>query len=214
MVMIISYLGKQFFKLSFGDTVLAFNPISKDSKNSVKPSKFGANIVLGSTNHPDYNGFEMTAHGETVPFVIDGPGDYEVKGIAIKGFLSESMVDGAPHINTIYTLSFDSISICFLGALSTDKISPDTLEALGSPDILFVPIGGNGVLTPGAAAKFALTLDPNIIIPMDYGDEMTTDALKLFFKEIGEEKVAPVEKLTLKKKDLEGKEGEVMVLAY
>jgi L-ascorbate metabolism protein UlaG (beta-lactamase superfamily) len=212
--MIISYLGKQFFKLSFGDTVLAFNPISKDSKNPVKPSKFGADIVLGSTNHPDYNGFDMTAHGETVPFIIDGPGDYEVKGIAIKGFLSESQVGGAYHVNTIYTLSFDSISICFIGALGNEKISPDTLELLGSPDILFIPIGGNGVLTPAAAAKFALTLDPKLIIPMDYGDEMTPEALKLFFKEIGEEKVAPVDKLTLKKKDLEGKEGDVVVLSY
>ncbi len=212
--MIISYLGKQFFKLSFGDTVLAFNPISKDSKNPVKPSKFGADIVLGSTNHPDYNGFEMTAHGETVPFIIDGPGDYEVKGIAIKGLLSESQVGGTHHVNTIYTLSFDSISICFIGALGNEKVSPDTLELLGSPDILFIPIGGNGVLTPASSAKFALTLDPKLIIPMDYGDEMTSDALKIFFKEIGEEKVAPVDKLTLKKKDLEGKEGEVAVLSY
>jgi superfamily II helicase len=38
------------------------------------------------------------------------------------------------------------------------------------------------------------------------------NALKTFLKEEGSEDVKPVEKLTLKKKDLEGKEGEVVVL--
>jgi len=39
------------------------------------------------------------------------------------------------------------------------------------------------------------------------------DALKKFLKEEGAEGQGPVDKLTLKKKDLEGKEGEVVVLA-
>ena len=47
-----------------------------------------------------------------------------------------------------------------------------------------------------------------MIIPMDYDDS----SLKLFLKEAGEEKAEVVDKLTLKLKDLEGKEGEVVVL--
>jgi hypothetical protein len=43
---------------------------------------------------------------------------------------------------------------------------------------------------------------------MDYDDA----SLKAFLKEIGEEKAEVVDKLTLKRKDLEGKEGEVIVL--
>jgi hypothetical protein len=44
---------------------------------------------------------------------------------------------------------------------------------------------------------------------MDY-DQNT---LKLFLKEMGEEKLEALDKLTLKKKDLEGKEGEVIILS-
>jgi hypothetical protein len=44
---------------------------------------------------------------------------------------------------------------------------------------------------------------------MDYDDT----SLKSFLKEIGEDKVAAVDKLTLKAKDLDGKEGEVVVLS-
>ena len=43
---------------------------------------------------------------------------------------------------------------------------------------------------------------------MDY-DEKT---LKAFLQEMGEEKGEVIEKLTIKKKELEGKEGEVFVL--
>jgi hypothetical protein len=43
---------------------------------------------------------------------------------------------------------------------------------------------------------------------MDYDDA----SLKAFLKELGEEKAEVVDKLTLKKKDLDTKEGEVIVL--
>ena len=51
--MVISFLGAQFFKVSFGDTTLAFNPISKRSK--LKQARFGADIALISVNHVDFN---------------------------------------------------------------------------------------------------------------------------------------------------------------
>src|SRR3984885_5824382 len=98
--MIITYLGGEFIKVQFGDTVLAFNPISKDSK--LKTSKFGADIVLSSLNHPDMNGVDQISFGDKKPFVISGPGEYEVKGVFIKGLPSESNYDGEKRINTIY----------------------------------------------------------------------------------------------------------------
>ena len=52
-----------------------------------------------------------------------------------------------------------------------------------------------------------------IVIPMDYGNDMIKDSLKMYLKEAGFDKVAPIDKLTLKRKDLDGKDGEVMVLA-
>ena len=63
------------------------------------------------------------------------------------------------------------------------------------------------------ANKLAVTLEPKIIIPMHYGEVGIDNALKKFIKEAGEEGVKPIDKLTLKKKDLEGKEGEVVILS-
>lgn len=207
--MIITYLGKQFFKIGQGSLTVAFNPISKDSKYSEKASRFGSDIALSTINHPDYNGFDMVSHGDTVPFEIKGPGDYEIKDIFIKGIMTNTEIGGKKYINTIYYLSIENISLCFLGAISDEKLNASVREQIESPDILFVPIGNNDLLDPTEAYKLAVTLEPKIIIPMDY-DEKT---LKAFLKEAGQEKVIPTDKFAIKAKELIGREGEIIVLS-
>ncbi len=207
--MIISYLGGEFVKVQFGDITLAFNPISKDSE--LKQSRFGADIVLISTHHKDMNGIEQVSHGEKKPFAVTGPGEYEIRGVFIKGLPSETKYGGESLINTIYTVSLENMNICFLGGLSNSELKAETIEALDDIDILFVPIGGEGVLEPGKAYKLAVSLGAKIIIPIHYGDVGNKDALKVFLKEAGENPES-IAKLTLKKKDLDGKDGDVIVL--
>jgi L-ascorbate metabolism protein UlaG (beta-lactamase superfamily) len=205
--MIITYYGKQFFKIAQGEMVLATNPVSKSSKSGIA-THFGADIALSTINHSDYNGLEQLTHGDRAPFAATGPGDYEVKEIFIKGAMSETLIDGKKYVNTVYALTVDGINIAFLGALSNEELSKDAREAIDGPDILFVPIGGGGVLDAKTAAKLSASLEPKLIIPMDYD----AGALKTFLKELGEDQAEVVDKLTLKRKDLEGKEGDVVVL--
>jgi L-ascorbate metabolism protein UlaG (beta-lactamase superfamily) len=207
--MIITYLGGEFVKVQFGDTILAFNPVSKDSK--LKTSKFGADIVLSSLNHTDMNGIDQVSFGDKRPFVINGPGEYEVKGVFIKGLPSETGYGGEKRANTIYSVALEGMNICFLGAINTPELPKETDEGIDGVDILFVPIGGDGVLNPTQAYKLAVSISPKIIIPVHYGDVGGKDALKQFLKEAGESP-KPEGKLTLKKKDLDGKEAEVVVL--
>lgn len=205
--MIITYYGKQFFKITQGEMVLATNPISKDSKSG-SGAKFGADIAFVTTNHPDYNGVDQLVYGDREPFVVRGPGDYEVKEIFIKGILSEGPEKPHKHVNTIYYFAVDSINICFLGAITNGSLSKDAGEALSESDIVFVPLSADAGLDVKSAAKLASSLEPKIIIPMDY-DAAT---LKSFLKELGEENAEKVDKLTLKRKDLDGKSGEVIIL--
>ena len=208
--MIITYHGKQFFKLQQGDTIVALNPISKDSKYKDKIARFGSSLVLSTTNHPDYNGIETVTYGDQEPIAITGPGDYEVKDIFIKGILTRTTLDKKEYINTVYNMMLEGISISVLGALGKPLEAAER-EGIESPDILFVPIGdGENLLDPKAAYKLAVSLEPGIIIPTDYDEK----DLKAFLKEAGAEKVEVVDKLVLKKKDLADKQGEVFVLSY
>ncbi|MFC1731330.1 MBL fold metallo-hydrolase [candidate division KSB1 bacterium] len=209
--MIITHHGGEFIKITRGDSTLAFNPISKESKLS--GPKFGADIVLISTKDKDFNGVEQVTRGDQKPFVVHGPGEYEVEKIFIKGFPSVSLYGGVERPNTIYIVTLEGMNICFLGALSDSKIDPKILEDVDGIDLLFVPIGGSGVLTPAEAHSVGVKLEAKIIIPMHYDGIGEKDSLKAFLKEGGAEKEKPVDKLTVKKRDVEGRTGDIVVIS-
>lgn len=204
--MVISYMGGQNFKISQGDLTLSYNPPSKNSKLST--SKFGADIALVSLNHDDFNGIENAAFGEREPFVISGPGEYEVKDVAVRGFGMPAEYGKKKTINTIYSVSLDGMNLCFMGALQSADLPATAKQELDEIDILFLPIGKE-TLEQSEGYKLAVRLEPRVIIPMQY----EAGELKSFLKEAGAEGTKPVEKLTVKRKDLEGKEGEIVVLS-
>ena len=204
--MIITYLGLETFKLQVGDLTLALNPPSKDSPHKV--SKFGADITLSSLVHEDMDGGADFFFGEKKPFIIKGPGEYEVKEVFIKGFQGLSEYDGETRINTIYTILFDNMKLCFLGSQSSRSLSAEAKEGIGEVDVLFVPIGGEGVLDPASAYQLAVSLEPKLIIPMHYDKK----SLETFLKEGSQQAADMVEKLTIKRKDIEAKEGEIIVV--
>jgi hypothetical protein len=205
--MVISYLGGECFKVSQGDLTLSFNPPGKGS--SLASAKFGADIALVSLDHKDFNGVENAAFGERQPFVIEGAGEYEVKEVAVRGFGTPSKYGGKDTINTLYSVTLEGMNLCFLGALGTAELPAAAKQELDDIDILFVPVGGEDVLGHAAAYKLAVQLGPKAVVPMHYSPA----ALKSFLKEAGAEDTKPQEKLTVKKKDLEGKEAEIVVLS-
>jgi hypothetical protein len=204
--MIITYLGLETFKLQMGDLTLALNPPSKDSFHKV--SKFGADITLSTLMHEDMNGGGEFTFGEKKPFIIKGPGEYEVKGVFIRGLPGESGYEGEKLINTIYTIVLDNMRVCFLGAQNSKTLSAETKEGIGEVDVLFVPIGGEGVLDAASGYQLAVSLEPKLIIPMHYDKK----SLETFLKEGSQQAADMVEKLTIKRKDVEGKEGEIVVV--
>jgi L-ascorbate metabolism protein UlaG (beta-lactamase superfamily) len=211
--MIITHYGASFFKISFGDTTIACNPISKDSK--LKQTRFGADIALVTLEHPDTNGVEQVTHGDKTPFVARGPGEYEVKDVLIRGYPTVSEYGGKELINTVYLVSMEKMHLLFLGALGTKELPSDLKEVLDAVDILFVPIGGSGVLEPSVAHALSVSIEPKICIPMHHQGGGSPKALELFMKEVGQDSdnVQKVDKLTVKPKDIEGKENEVVIIS-
>jgi L-ascorbate metabolism protein UlaG (beta-lactamase superfamily) len=203
---VITYLGGQNFKVTQGDLTLALNPPSKDSQ--LKASKFGADVTLVSMDHEDFNGVENTVFGERQPFIIKGPGEYEVKGVQVRGFASKSLHGGSESINTIYAINLEGMNLVFLGALGEADLPQAAKEDLDDIDVLFVPIGGKGMLSEAESYKLAVSLGPKAVVPMSYD----AAGLKSFLKEAGAEEVKPIDKLTVRKKDLDGKEAEIMIL--
>jgi L-ascorbate metabolism protein UlaG (beta-lactamase superfamily) len=206
--MVISYYGGQSFKVSFGDTTLAFNPASKTSKLA-EVVKYGADAAFVTFWHKDFNGVTEVKHGSKEPFVADNPGEFEIGSVVARGFGVATTYDKVESFNTIFQVRLEEMNMVFLGALSDPEIDPKILGELGDIDILFVPIGGGDVLEVPQAAKLANKLEAKLVIPMQYD----ATALQTFLKEESKDGLKPVDKLTIKRKDVALMEGEVVVLS-
>ncbi len=199
--MVITYYGNTYFKLTLGDLTIATNPPSK----TLKPSRFGADIALITTNVPEANDPETVSLGDKEPFVIDSAGSYEVHELFVAGAPSTISVGKDEKINTVYGFELDGIKIAFLGLVNDEKsFSSEAKEIASQADMVFVSVGDD----PSGAYKTATSFDPNVIIPMNYD----ADGLKKFLKEGGQEKNEVQDKATLKRRDLDGKEGQIIVL--
>ncbi len=212
--MVITHHGGQCFKVTFGDLTLVFDPVSK--AGTLPAVRFGADIALVSRNHPDMNGTDEVSFGGKEPFLIKGPGEYEHSGVTVQGFLTKSQYalpkGQLDAVNTVYAVTLEGMTLVHLGALSDAVLSHEAREAIDEIDVLFVPVGGDGVLSPAEASKLAVSLQPKIIIPMHWEGMGEKDALDSFLKEEGSKDAEKVDKLMLKKKDTLEKDGAIIVL--
>lgn len=211
--MVITHHGGQCFKVTFGDLTLVFDPVSKGG--TLPAVRFGADIALVSRNHPDMNGLEEVSFGGKEPFAITGPGEYEKEGVTVQGFLTKSEY-GLPKgesqaVNTVYAVKLEGMTLVHLGALADGALPPDAKEAIDEIDVLFVPVGGDGVLDAAEASKLATMLEPKVVIPMHWSGMGAAKSLDQFIKEEGAE-AEKVDKLTLKKKDAAVKDGAIIVV--
>lgn len=211
--MVITHHAGQCFKVTFGDLTLVFDPISKGG--TLPSVRFGADIALVSRNHPDMNGVAEVTYGEKEPFAVRGPGEYEYGGVTVQGFLTKSEYgikkDSAPAMNTIYSVKLEGMTLVHLGALSDSQLPPEAKEGIDEIDVLFVPVGGDGVLNAAQAAKLTTMLEPRIIIPMHWSGMGEAKALDHYLKEEGGS-TEKTDKLTLKKKDALDKNGDIIVI--
>lgn len=205
--MILTYHSGACVRASAGDTTVVFAPVSKQSKN-FKPTNFGADVAFIPLNHSDMNGAEEASRGDKKPFVVFGPGEYEVKEIVASGFPTVQKDKKDDLINTVYSLKFDGLNVLYLGCLATQELPKEVME-MDAPDILIIPVGGGQVLSPADAQKLAVKLEAKVVIPIMSDDK----SLKQFLKEAGAEGTKAEEKLTLKPRDVAGKQNEVVVLS-
>jgi L-ascorbate metabolism protein UlaG (beta-lactamase superfamily) len=152
------------------------------------------------------NGIDFANNSGKNAFLLHSPGEYEVKGVTIKGIQTKFK----EKINTIFTFTFDNIKVCVLGAIN-EKLEADVKDQIGDIDMLFVPVSDDKektFLNPKDAVYVANSLNAKVVIPVGY-DEMS---LPTFLKESGSVGLQPVEKLTIKKKEIDTKDGEVVYL--
>lgn len=203
----ITSLGHASFKIRGKQATLVTDPYDPSLVGLKFPRNIEADIVTVSHDHPDHN-YVTAVSGQ--PFVIRGPGEYEVKGVAMVGIATfhDEAGGGKRGRNTLYRIDIDGVSLVHLGDLG-HKLTSEQLDALDGVDILLTPVGGFYTIDAGVAAQIVGDLEPKIVIPMHYNRAgLNQDGfgelqpVSAFLKEIGKEGVAPQPKLTISKDKL------------
>ncbi len=134
---------------------------------------------------------------------IEGPGEYEVGEVSIRGVRALRHIDTSADepISTMYRIEIGDVRLAVVGNIDA-KLSEEQLEAIGVVDILVVPVGGNGyTLDAVSATTIAKQIDPRVVIPVHYADdalkyEVPQDGVDEFIKDLA----APVEPVGAKYK--------------
>src|SRR3989344_3209694 len=167
--MTITYRGHSCFKLQGKVGAVVTDPYD-DAVGFSLPS-LSADMVTVSHQHHDHNHITKvtgTARRER-PFIIAHLGEYEVRGISVFGVKSyhDNNQGSEQGVNSIFTIVVDGVRACHLGDLG-HELDEATLNAIGSVDVLFVPVGGIFTIDAKQAVAVARAIDPYYVIPMHY----------------------------------------------
>lgn len=211
--MIITYYGHSCFKIQDktgqDGITLATDPF--DKKIGLKTPNFESDIITVSHDHYDHNNVKALRGN---PFVVDMPGEYDRKGILIRGIKSGHGGGKDDVVNIIFRMEIDDISVTHLGDLG-HVLENEQLEFVAGTDILMVPVGGKYTLDAKKAVEVINQAEPRIIIPMHYKLKSTAidiDGVDKLIKELGLP-VSEEVKLNIKKKDLPQEDMELVVLS-
>jgi len=199
--MYISWYGQSSFKIENKNTSVLLDPFSSKEVGLRGPN-LKSDIVIFSKK------INKGKISERDIFLIDGPGEYEVKNIFIYGFSFEEK-------KTIYLIEIDQIKIGYLGEINK-LLKSEIIEKLSDIDLLIIPVGNKKtLLSPKKAMELIREIKPAIVIPSCYrlpDLQIPLEPLEKFLKEAGIKNFEPVNRLKVKKTELEKEKMKIIVL--
>jgi len=166
----IRYLGHAAFFITTADgTKIVTDPYEPGGFGGAigyGPLKEPADFVTVSHQHADHNYVKMVPGN---PMVISRAGEETHDGILFRALTTHHDASrGAERgANVVRVIEADGITVCHLGDLG-HTLSPEEATALGSLDVLLVPVGGTFTVDAKGATAVVNRLRPRIAIPMHY----------------------------------------------
>ena len=176
--------------------------------------KLKADIVTVSHDAPGHANYDAVKGAQ---HVIDGAGEFEIGGV----FITAVQTAGGGKKtkdktrNTLYVFDYEGITVAHLGDLQ-EVPTQSEVEALGTVNVLLIPVGGGSSLNAAKAAEVVSVIEPNLVVPMHYSTDsakIKLEPLSKFLKEMGLGKTESQPSLKATRSSLP-QETKVVVLDY
>jgi L-ascorbate metabolism protein UlaG (beta-lactamase superfamily) len=210
----ITALGHSGFRLRGKETTVIIDPPATTLGSSLKG--ITADIICVTHNHSGHSNIQGI--GGT-PYIVSGPGEYEVGGVLITGLRTyhDDKKGEERGSNTVYIIHMDDIVFCHLGDIGHTLNASQQQEASGA-DVLMVPVGGHSTIGAKEAVELVGELEPSYVIPMHYranqSNELTSrlEPVDTFLKAMGVAQIDPVTRLTVTRSTIPA-EPQVIILS-
>ena len=176
--------------------------------------KLKADIVTVSHDAPGHSNMDVV---KGTQHIIDGAGEFEIGSVFITAVQTAGGGKRTKNetCNTLYVFDYEGITVAHLGDLQ-EVPTQSELEALGTVNVLLLPVGGGNSLNAAKAAEVVSVIEPNLVIPMHYATDaskLKLDPLNKFLKEMGLGKIEAQPSLKVTRSGLP-QETKVVVLDY
>jgi L-ascorbate metabolism protein UlaG (beta-lactamase superfamily) len=189
--MIIKWFGQTAIQIKSENKIIVIDPLSK--KSGLAQPKLRADILAISNQSDQIDPKAVKSRKKRKLFKIDGPGEYEVGGVMIKGIgLKKNVI--------AYTIYQEDISIAHLGNINQKELSEKQLEEFNNVDILLIPVGNKNSINGETAVDISQQIEPRIVIPIYFsikGLKKKLDSLDKFLKYEGAKNIKPIEELDI-----------------
>jgi L-ascorbate metabolism protein UlaG (beta-lactamase superfamily) len=192
----LTWYGRTCVRIRGRDAVVVADPY----QSVVGPTGRGITGDIVTFSHPDDTPLrrakgKASRDGQTLlptslddAFVLDGPGEYEVKEVLVTGVRTyrDDERGSSAGKGVSFVVEVDGVHTIHLGDIG-HLLSEEKLGDIGSVDIACVPLGG--ALAPTKAAALVAQLDPRIVVPMPVCEDEAdcAEVLAKFFHEMGTE---------------------------
>ena len=175
----VEWYGQSAFRLTDGASTVFIDPFDDMSLLRERGRRWeyppiadvDADLLLVTHEHVDHNGVAALGGGPVTLRSTAGCLSSPIGEVLAVASEHDQVAGTERGPNTLFAFTLAGRRIAHLGDLGHAALRDEQGEALGTVDLLFVPVGGGPTIGAEQAARVAAVLGASVIVPMHYRTE-------------------------------------------
>jgi L-ascorbate metabolism protein UlaG (beta-lactamase superfamily) len=172
----VEWYGQSAFRLSAAEATVAIDPFADVSGLTARGIQFEyppianltADLVLVTHEHVDHNGVAAVAGTPAVLRSTAGHLDSPVGEVLAIASEHDPAAGTERGPNTVFAFELEGTRVCHFGDFGQAALREEQARAIGSVDLLFIPVGGGPTIDAAQAREIVALLAPRWVVPMHY----------------------------------------------
>jgi L-ascorbate metabolism protein UlaG (beta-lactamase superfamily) len=172
----VEWYGQSAFRLSTGGTTVFIDPFGDMSGLESRGLEFGypaiegveADLLLVTHEHRDHNATEAIGGDPTVLRSTAGRLESPVGEVLAVASEHDEAAGTERGPNTIFVFDLEGVRVCHFGDFGQRALRDEQAAAIGSVDLLVLPVGDGPTIGAEQAASIARRFGARWVVPMHY----------------------------------------------